>query len=157
MKVYKLSKRPLALIYALLAAILLLIRFALNLIMELIERFVPGYSGFADYYVLLPLWVIAALFAVLVLPFYFHKAGYTVSSKEITAKSGLIVTSKQFMLTSAVKSVTAIFLPLGRFTGMNFIVLNALGSRLVIPFLSKRDAQEIADQVNNSIRSRGEP
>ena len=91
------------------------------------------------------------------LPFYFHKAGYTVSSKEITAKSGLIVTSKQFMLTSAVKSVTAIFLPLGRFTGMNFIVLNALGSRLVIPFLSKRDAQEIADQVNNSIRSRGEP
>ena len=155
MKIYKLSKRPLALIYALLGAILLLIKFALNLVLELIDRFVPDYRGFADYYVLLPVWVTAALFAVLVLPFYFHKARYTVSSKEITAKSGLVMTSKQFMLTSAVKSVTSILLPLGRLTGMNFIVLNALGSRLVIPFLSRRDAEEIAELVNNSSRSRG--
>ncbi|MBQ8965155.1 PH domain-containing protein [Ruminococcus sp.] len=155
MKIYKLSKRPLVLIYVLLGAILLLIKFALNLVLELIDRFVPDYRGFADYYVLLPVWVIAALFAVLVLPFYFHKAQYTVSSKEITAKGGLVITSKQFMLTSAVKSVTSILLPLGRLTGMNFIVLNALGSRLVIPFLSRRDAEEIAELVNNSIRSRG--
>lgn len=154
MKIYKLSKRPLALIYMLLAAILLLIRFALALVLELIEQFVPGYSGFADHYVLLPLWVIAALFAVLVLPFYFFKARYTVSDKEITAKGGMIVTSKQFMLTSAVKSVTSILLPLGRLTGMNFIILNALGSRLVIPFLNRRDAEEIAGLVNSAIRSR---
>ncbi|WP_295152203.1 PH domain-containing protein [uncultured Ruminococcus sp.] len=154
MKIYKLSKRPLILIYVFLAAILLLIRFALNLILDLIDRFVPNYHGFADYYVLLPLWVIAALFAVLVLPFYFHKACYTVSNKEITAKSGLIITSKQFMLTSAVKSVTSILLPLGRITGMNFVILNALGSRLVIPFMNKRDAEEIVEVVNNSIRSR---
>ncbi len=154
MKIYKLSKKPLVLIYGLLAAILLLIRFALNLVLELIDRFVPNYRGFADYYVLLPIWVIAALFAVLVLPFYFHKAQYTVSDKEITAKGGLVITSKQFMLTSAVKSVTSILLPLGRFTGMNFIILNALGSRVVIPFMNRRDAEEIADKVNNSIRSR---
>ena len=154
MKIYKLSKRPLALIYMLLAAILLLIKYALNLVLELINWLVPGYSGFADYYVLLPLWVIAALFAVLVLPFYFYKASYTVSNKEITAKGGMIITSKQFMMTSAVKSVTSILLPLGKLTGMNFIVLNALGSRLVIPFLNRRDAEEIADQVNNAIRSR---
>lgn len=154
MKIYKLSKRPLALLYASLAAILLLIRFALNVILDLIERFVPNFRGFADYYVLLPLWVIAALFAVLVLPFYFHKACYTVSNKEITAKSGLIITSKQFMLTSAVKSVTSILLPLGKLTGMNFIILNALGSRLVIPFMTRRNAEEIAELINNSIRSR---
>ena len=154
MKIYKLSKRPLALLYASLAAILLLIRFALNVILDLIERFVPNFKGFTDYYVLLPLWVISALFAVLVLPFYFHKACYTVSNKEITAKSGLIITSKQFMLTSSVTSVTSILLPLGRLTGMNFIILNALGSRLVIPFMTRRNAEEIADLVNNSIRSR---
>ncbi|WP_294491295.1 PH domain-containing protein [uncultured Ruminococcus sp.] len=154
MKIYKLSKKPLVLLYVLLAAVLLLIEFALNMVLALIDRFVPGFHGFADYYVLLPVWVMASLFAVLVLPFYFHKAGYTVSDKEITAKGGLIVTSKQFMLTSAVRSVTLILLPLGRLTGMNFIILNALGSRLVIPFLNRRDAEEIAELVNNSIRSR---
>ena len=154
MKIYKLSKKPLVLLYVLLAAVLLLIEFALNMVLALIDRFVPGFHGFADYYVLLPVWVTASLFAVLVLPFYFHKAGYTVSDKEITAKGGLIVTSKQFMLTSAVRSVTLILLPLGRLTGMNFIILNALGSRLVIPFLNRRDAEEIAELVNNSIRSR---
>jgi membrane protein YdbS with pleckstrin-like domain len=154
MKIYKLSKRPLALIYALLGAILFFIRFALNLVLDLVEKYAHIHSNFADYYVLLPLWVIAALFAVLVLPFYFHKARYTVSDKEITAKSGLFITSKQFMLTSSVKSVTCILLPLGRLTGMNFIILNALGSRLVIPFLGRRDAEEIANLVNNSIRSR---
>ena len=154
MKIYKLSKKPLVLLYVLLAAVLLLIEFALNMVLALIDRFVPDFHGFADYYVLLPVWVTASLFAVLVLPFYFHKAGYTVSDKEITAKGGLIVTSKQFMLTSAVRSVTLILLPLGRLTGMNFIILNALGSRLVIPFLNRRDAEEIAELVNNSIRSR---
>ena len=154
MKIYKLSKKPLVLLYVLLAAVLLLIEFALNMVLALIDRFVPDFHGFADYYVLLPVWVMASLFAVLVLPFYFHKAGYTVSDKEITAKGGLIVTSKQFMLTSAVRSVTLILLPLGRLTGMNFIILNALGSRLVIPFLNRRDAEEIAELVNNSIRSR---
>ena len=154
MKIYKLSKKPLVLLYVLLAAVLLLIEFALNMVLALIDRFVPDFHGFADYYVLLPVWVMASLFAVLVLPFYFHKAGYTVSDKEITAKGGLIVTSKQFMLTSAVRSVTLILLPMGRLTGMNFIILNALGSRLVIPFLNRRDAEEIAELVNNSIRSR---
>ena len=154
MKIYKLSKRPLALIYALLGAILFFFFFALNLVLDLIEKYAHIHSNFADYYVLLPLWVVAALLAVLVLPFYFHKASYTVSDKEITAKSGLLITSKQFMLTSSVKSVTCILLPLGRLTGMNFIILNALGSRLVIPFLNRRDAEEIMNLVNNSIRSR---
>jgi len=134
------------LIYALLAAVLLLINFALNLI----TRFVP----FADYYVLLPLWVIAALFAVLVLPFYFHKVKFTVSSKEITAVGGLFVTAKHFMLTESVKSVTSIITPLSRLTGLNFIILNTLGAKLIMPFLSRKDAEEISAAINNSIRAR---
>lgn len=155
MKIYKLSKRPLILLYCLLACALLLIEFALSLIHELIGKYAP-YLQFTDDYVLLPIWIVSALFAVLVLPFYFHKTRFTVSSKEITAKSGLLVTSRQFMLTSSVKSVTTVMLPLGKLTGMNFIILNALGARLLIPFLNKKDAVEITDIVNNTIRSRGE-
>ncbi len=155
MRIYKPSKRPLIIIYALLAGLLLLIRFALNLILDLISKYIP-YFSLADHYVLLPLWIIAALFAVLVLPFYFHKARFTVSGKEITAKGGLIVTTRQFMLTQSVKSVTTVMLPLGGLTGFNFIILNALGARVVLPFLSKKDAAEISAAVNNSIRSRGQ-
>lgn len=155
MKIYKLSKRPLILLYCLLAGALLLIEFALSLIHELIGRYAP-YLQFTDDYVLLPIWIVSALFAVLVLPFYFHKTRFTVSSKEITAKSGLLLTSRQFMLTSSVKSVTTVMFPLGKLTGMNFIILNALGARLLIPFLGKKDAVEITDIVNNTIRSRGE-
>lgn len=146
MKIYKLSKKPLVLIYGLLLLILLVIRFALNLI----SRFLP----ITDYYVLLPLWIIAALFAVLVLPFYFHKAQFTVSSKEVTAKGGLIVTTKHFMLTESVKSVTSIITPLSRLTGLNFVVLNTLGAKLMMPFLSRKDAEEITASINNSIRMR---
>lgn len=155
MRIYKLSKRPLILLYCLLAGILFIIKFALALVLELIDKYAP-YLHFTDDYILLPLWIITALYAVLVLPFYFFKARFTVSSKEITAKGGLIVTTSQFMQTSAVKSVTTVMLPLGRFTGMNFIVLNALGARLLIPFLRRKDAVEITDIVNNSIRSRSE-
>lgn len=154
-KIYKLSKRPLILIYGFLGLLLLLIKYAMDLIAMLIERYLHN-TRFADYYVLLPIWIITAAFAVLVLPFYFHKAAYTVSSKEITAKSGLLMTTRQFMMTSSVKSVSTVILPLGGLTGMNFVVLNALGARLLIPFLSKRDAAEITEIVNNSIRARGD-
>ncbi|MDO4945741.1 MAG: PH domain-containing protein [Ruminococcus sp.] len=146
MKIYKTSKRPLVLIYVLLLLFLLLIKYALNLV----TRFIP----FTDYYVLLPLWIVVALFAVLVLPFYFHKCRFTVSSKEITAKGGLIITSKHFMLTEAVKSVTTVITPLSGLTGLNFVVLNTLGAKLMMPFLSKRDALEITAAINNTIRRR---
>ena len=64
------------------------------------------------------------------------------------------MTTKQFMLTESVKSVTTVITPLSRFTGMNFIVLNALGSKLLMPFLSKKDAMEITSIINQSIRAR---
>jgi len=147
MKQYKPSKKPLILIYGILLLILILIKYAINLV----SRFLP----FADYYILFPVWIIAALAAVLVLPFYFHKAYFTVSSKEITVKGGLIITSRHFMLTESVKSVTAVTTPLGSLTGLNFVILNALGSRIVLPFLSAKDTAEVTAYINNSIRSRG--
>jgi membrane protein YdbS with pleckstrin-like domain len=146
MRIYKPSKIPLILIYVLLFLILLVIKYALNIINSFVE--IP------DNYILLPIWIVAALFAVLVLPFYFHKAQFTVTSKEITARGGLIITTKHFMLTDSVKSVTTIITPLGGLTGLNFVVLNTLGARVLLPFLSKRDALEIVAVITSAIRSR---
>jgi len=134
---YKPSKIPLFIFWAILAVILFLIRYAVNLIEKL-----------------MPLWIIAALFCLLVLPFYFIRSYFTVSSKEVTAFTGLFFTMRHFMPTSAIKSVTTIITPLGSITGLNFVVLNALGARLLIPFMSRRDAMEISAIVNSSIRNR---
>lgn len=146
MRKYKPSKRPLVLIYILLFLILLVIKYALNLV----SRFIP----FSDNYIVFPLWIAAAMFAVMVLPFYFHKAYFVVTSKEVTLYGGLIITTKQFMPTSAVKSVTTVITPLSSVTGLNFIVLNSLGARVIIPFLTKKDAIEITAAINCSIRAR---
>lgn len=99
---YKPSKIPLFIFWAILAVILFLIRYAVNLI----EKLIP----FSVNYILMP--------------------------------------------TSAIKSVTTIITPLGSITGLNFVVLNALGARLLIPFMSRRDAMEISAIVNSSIRNR---
>lgn len=109
---------------------------------------------FSVNYILMPMWIIAALFCLLMLPFYFIRSYFTVSSKEVTAFTGLFFTMRHFMPTSAIKSVTTIITPLGSITGLNFVVLNALGARLLIPFMSRRDAMEISAIVNSSIRNR---
>lgn len=70
---YKPSKIPLFIFWAILAVILFLIRYAVNLI----EKLIP----FSVNYILMPLWIIAALFCLLVLPFYFIRSYFTVSSK----------------------------------------------------------------------------
>lgn len=73
---YKPSKIPLFIFWAILAVILFLIRYAVNLI----EKLIP----FSVNYILMPMWIIAALFCLLVLPFYFIRSYFTVSSKEVT-------------------------------------------------------------------------
>lgn len=146
MHIYKPSKRPLIIIYILLFLILLLIRYAVNLI----SRFIP----FSVDFILMPLWIAAAFFSIFILPIYFVKSFFSVSAGEIFTQTGMVVYTKQFMLSTSVKSVTTIVTPFGKYTGLNFVVLNALGSRLIMPFLTKKDALEITAIINRSIRSR---
>ncbi len=146
MRKYRPSKVPLVIIWIVLVALLLVIRYAVNLI----DAFIP----FSVNYILMPLWIIAALFCLLVLPFYFRKAYFTVSSKEVTACTGLIITARHFMPTTSIKSVTTIITPLGSITGFNFVVLNSLGANLLIPFMSRKDAMEISAIVNSAVRTR---
>ena len=142
---YKPSKIPLFIFWAILAVILFLIRYAVNLI----EKLIP----FSVNYILMPMWIIAALFCLLVLPFYFIRSYFTVSSKEVTAFTGLFFTMRHFMPTSAIKSVTTIITPLGSITGLNFVVLNALGARLLIPFMSRHGNIRHSKQLHTKQRT----
>lgn len=144
MRKYVPSKRPLVLIYIFLFAVIFIIQNAF----DLVSRFLP----FSADYIILPLWLAAAFIAMFILPVFFAGAFFTVNGKEITASRNFIFSVKKLMPMSSVKSVTTIMLPFGRFTAMNFISVNAMGARLIIPFMSRQNALEITSIINRSIR-----
>ncbi len=94
--------------WAILAVILFLIRYAVNLI----EKLIP----FSVNYILMPMWIIAALFCLLVLPFYFIRSYFTVSStRSHRLYRAFSLPCGIFMPTSAIKSVTTIITPPGQY------------------------------------------
>ena len=143
---YHMSKRPLILIYIILFLQIILIKY--------IAKFISRFISFSVDKFILPVWIIAVVIALFVMPVFFFGAFATVSDKEITLNRTFIFRVKSFMPVTSVKSVTTIMLPLGRFFGLNFVAFNAMGSRLMIPFLSKKDAIEITAVINGAIRRR---
>lgn len=143
---YKMSRRPLILIYIILFLQIVLIKY--------IAKFVSRYIPFSVDKFILPVWIAAIVVALFIMPVFFVGAYATVSDKEITLNRTFIFKVKTFMPVESVKSVTAILLPLGRFVGLNFITINAMGARLIIPFLARQDAMEIYAIVNSAIRRR---
>ncbi|MGN0594933.1 MAG: PH domain-containing protein [Hominimerdicola sp.] len=146
MRTYKPQKRAMLVI----AFVMALPVLGFNIIVQLLQRFIP----FSVYYIMIPLYAILFIIVMIVLPVYFKKAFFTVSSKEITIHNGFISTQSTFIPASSVKSVTLVVLPLSKYTGMNFVVLNTFGARAVMLFLSKSDMNEISAVINNSIRNR---
>ena len=82
------------------------------------------------------------------LPLYFAKTSYSISSDIISKHSGMIFTTRQLMRGGSVQYVTAVITPFSRFTALNFIVINALGGKIFLAFLSKKDAAEITAALN---------
>lgn len=104
-------------------------------------------------YAVMGVFCFAALFAVMILfPIIFAKSYYTVSSDEIQKLSGMFFVRRQYMKTSSVQYITTVITPFSSLTGLNFIVINALGGQLILWFLSKKDALEISASLNRSIR-----
>lgn len=96
------------------------------------------------------------LFASVWLPIYFSKTIYYVSQNEISKQSGVIFENKQLMKVSSIQYVTRLLTPLSKYTGFNFIKMNALGGSLSLYFLSREDANEITATISAAIRQRQE-
>ncbi len=94
------------------------------------------------------------LTAVTVFPIYILVAKYEVSKKEVRLRKGFIIISHQYVPTSSVMSVTTVTTPLSLLTGFNFVVLNSPGARSIMPFVTRRQAREISETVNEAIRYR---
>ena len=89
------------------------------------------------------------------LPRVFGRNYARIDSREIVCIRGLITEKIGYMPLSSVRSVTMIVTPLGEYTGLNFIVLNALGAKLTLSFLSKKDCLTIYTHINSVIKLRG--
>ena len=108
----------------------------------------------------LPLFILFGVFSVFLLavggllPRVFRNNKVVISEDDITAIKGIINSRTSYMLIDSVKSVTVVVTPFGDRTGINFIILNAMGARLVLSFLTKTDCLKIAAHIDRKIKAR---
>lgn len=146
MRKYKPKKNALMI----LVFIVLVITLGINIALLILKKFIP----FSVEFILFPVYILAFIIVFILLPAYFGKAYFTVNSKEIRINSGFFSTVNTIIPMSSIKSITQIILPLSRFTGMNFIVLNTLGSKAVIMFVSKNDMREVSSIIERALINR---
>ena len=145
MKKYLPAKRAMLTLYLLLA----LLGFFMNM---LLYRYVTMLSDSLLAIISQAAWLMILLVSVFVIPHYFLRAKLVITESEIAAAGGYFSYRTDYMPVSSIKSVSVIATPLGFITGLNFVVINALGARLLISCLRKRDAEEIAELINRQIR-----
>ena len=139
-------------------------RKSLNIFRVILLIIVAALDGLA-YYFLLPIFPLAARIVIIlittiyafaawiILPLWYRSVAYLVSSDTIVVKSGFITQSSHIMRVSAAQHVVLVTTPFSKYTGMNFITVNALGGFVVMLFLSRSDAVEIYNFLFNCINS----
>lgn len=145
MKKYLPAKRAMLTLYLIMA----LIGFFMNVILY---RYVTMLPETVLAIISQTAWLLILLVSVFVIPHYFLRAKLVITESEIAAAGGYFSYRTDYMPVSSIKSVSVIATPLGFVTGLNFVVINALGARLLISCLRKRDAEEIAELINRQIR-----
>ena len=115
------------------------------------------------YFIPIIMWIFMGIFGAMFiafglvwLPLYFERGSFMVSRTEIIRNTGFFIRTRQIMKTEAIQYISLVTTPLSRYTGFNFIALYALGGTIVLPFLSKSDAEEISKFLNLLIHSRKE-
>ncbi len=104
------------------------------------------------WYVMLFIIILTFLVLLIVVPLFFSLSRYSVSRNELICNTGVFIFKKQYMKLSSVRSFTAIVTPLSRATGLNFLVINSLGSQMVFWFLSKGDLNEITSYLDKVLK-----
>lgn len=128
----------------------------------IIVTLVAAYLSFvylSDYPIIM--WLVIGLFAsvtilygCIFLPIYFKSSRYTIGPKEIRKQSGMLFFTKQYMKLESIQYVSSVIFPLSQFTGLNFVMINAFGGRVIFMFLSRNDALEIISFLEEYIKKR---
>lgn len=99
-------------------------------------------------------WLAAIIFGGILLPMYFRRTVMYISPTEISVHSGFFFIWREHMKVESMQYFSYIKTPLSKFTGFNFISVHALGASLLLPFLSQKDAEDIATQLSEKIESK---
>ncbi len=91
------------------------------------------------------------IFALIVLRFWHRSLNYILTDTAVISDAGFVVKSHQVMKYSAVQYVSRISMPLSRISSFNFIIVSALGGRLLLMFMSDKDAAEITEMIRSKI------
>ncbi len=100
-------------------------------------------------------WLIAVIFGLWLLPMYFRRTVIYLGISEVSIHSGLVFMWREHMKISSVQYVSRVITPLSGATGFNFVIIHALGGSVVLPFLSKKDSEEIINVLNSRISNDG--
>lgn len=146
MKKYRPAKRAAAVIYILMTVVLVVMTAAIIMMIPLLKKY--------DIYVMVAYWIFHAFCVCVLIPLYFKHSSISVSSEEIIQTSGMLTLKSEYMPMESVKSVTTITTPFSRITGLNFMIINALGSKIILYFMRKSDCIEATKYINEIIKSR---
>ncbi|MDO5124974.1 MAG: hypothetical protein Q4D35_01165 [Ruminococcus sp.] len=127
------------------------------LIAMLITQLVLTFDSFLKElgnYILIILWAIVGIYLLILFPLFYKKTRFMVSKDDIVKYTFLFTFKYQYMTMDSVRSVSTIITPLSRVTGLNFIIINALGSKMLLPFILKDDCLEITKYFNEIISNR---
>ncbi len=97
-------------------------------------------------------WASVFLFGGIILPIYFRRAVIYISTAEISFHSGVFFRRRQHLRAESVQYCSQIKMPLSGLTGFNFIVLHALGASVILPFLSKKDSEDIITLIDTRLQ-----
>lgn len=113
-----------------------------------------NFLGVATEIIIGVVWFAVAVFLLVIMPLYFKHTRITVTDKEISKYTFMFTYKYQYMSMDSVTSVTACITPLGNLTGLNCIIVNALGARLLLLCLNKDDCMKITKFFNDIISTR---
>lgn len=145
-KTYTPAKRSISAIF-LAALLILIIGTALLMTLALLVKK-------TSIVLLLLFYAAAAVTLIFGVPRYFKFTSLTVSPEEICYRSGFLSDNREYMPTASVKSVTSIITPLSTFTGLNFLIINALGAKIIVPFMRRSECIDAVNSINEFIRAR---
>ncbi len=103
--------------------------------------------------IILVCWELVVLYGVFFLPIYFRNTAYNISDSDLRKKTGMVFFSKQYMKMRSIQYISTIITPFSRFTGLNFIIVNAWGGRMIFCFLNRDEALEIASHLEEVARN----
>lgn len=98
-------------------------------------------------------WGAVILYGVFFLPIYFKNTVYNISDSDIRKKTGMVFFSKQYMKIRSIQYISTIITPFSKLTGLNFIIANAWGGRMLFCFLTRDEAMELSSHLDEAAKN----